>query len=662
MYQPVSFKRLSRSAPRCLGSAATIARYGLILIGALAGCAPQPTPVPILRATEPPITTPQIVIAGDSTLTATPTRPLASQTPETINQSERGPNFSATPTATETEPLITVTPTPTAGSFFQQHVTNLFDLSNLPVWENSIATQFTSRNWVSLEHFFDYFIDDGNFIGPNYGYVDEQGVRQPYRIVAGYNGGKEYEIVPRTQGPGEIVRIWFAYQQHESLNNPNDMSQVVEWNNWGNLGEMGNIRFYFDDETIPRIDVGIKDIFVGKGPFPAPLAAFYASADGGNINYVPIPFQKSIRVTTTGRPRLMQVQVKRFVTPAPTPVAPLARLVSGEQSDPPNHANSLQSFSLNISASEQAALDQGVQVWQTCTPVLTGKERTFPLTIPPLSSAEVNFNQPATISGIRVVVPKGREESTWMQVFWDGNKDPGMIAPLRAMFGAMERLLPYSALPMGTELDKDQLVFYNNIPMPFQTARFVFVNDSTDPLPLTFSAATRDTVPGSENMRLHAFFGTRRMERRVDEKDNYVIIDVKGSGKYLGTIFSAWDLDRAALNGPLDDHWRFPYLESNMDVWVDGRLALPGTGIEDDFNASYYYVFAGYPSYKTTYCLAGMTLLDYNTILEPSSQYRFYLNDAPEFRNDLRVEVQHGNKGNNLTVTYSSTAFWYQAP
>jgi len=159
---------------------------------------------------------------------------------------------------------------------------------------------------------------------------------------------------------------------------------------------------------------------------------------------------------------------------------------------------------------------------------------------------------------------------------------------------------------------------------------------------------------------LHAFNGTRRMERREDDRDNYTVIDVKGSGKYLGTIFSAWDLDRGALNGSLPQTWRFPYLESNMDVWIDGRLALPGTGIEDDFNASYYYVYAGYPGYKATYCLAGVTLLDYSTFKEPSSQYRFYLNDAPEFRDHLRVEAQHGNKGNNLSVTYSSTAFWYQ--
>lgn len=531
--------------------------------------------------------------------------------------------------------------------------------------ENSIAAQFTSRNWVSLEHYFDYFIDDGNFTGPNYGYINEEGARLPYRIVIGYDGTPEYEIVPRVQGPGYIARIWFAYQQHQSANNPKDMSQLEEWNHWGNLGAMGNIRFYFDDKPTPRIDFGIKELFVGKNPFPAPLAAFYASANGGNVNYVPIPFQHSIRVTTTGRPRFMQVQVKRLASP-PTATSsastwrvnnPEERLFNALRA---HRGNTVQSFTLNLTNDEQNALNRAAQAWQNCAPVLSGERKSFTLSIPPDSSGAVDFGLPATIAGLRVRVPREREESVWMLVFWDGETNPSLTAPLRALFGTAERLLPYAALPLGIIVDGTDLVFYNNFPMPFQSARFVFLNKSGEPLPLTFDVVVRETIPGTENARLHAFYGSRRMERREDDRDNYVVIDVQGVGKYLGTIFSAWDLNRDALNGPLSPNWRFPYLESNMDVWIDGRLALPGTGIEDDFNASYYYVYTGYPGYNSTYCLAGVTLLDYNSLTEPSSQYRFYLNDAPEFRSHLRVEAQHGNKGNNLTVTYSSTAFWYQ--
>ena len=618
---------------------------------ALFACTTTTNPVPIVspvRANTPvPITTPQIVISADTQ--ATPT-PLSTEEPKPSNL----------PPAPKTE-----TETPSPPSFFQQHVANLYDLSRLPLLENTVTTQFTSRNWSVLEHYFDYFIDDGNFFGPNYGYVDEHGSLQHYQIVRGYDGAPEYEIVPRVQGPGYVARIWFAYQQHQSLNNPTDMSQNEEWNNWGDLGAMGNIRFYFDDEPTPRIDFGIKDLFVGKNPFPAPLAAFYASADGGNINYVPIPFQHSIRVATTGRPRLMQVQVKQL---EPSDSSTTHRVIENLEGNAAlgdgnaSHAAPapVQSFSLQLTPGEQNAISQAAQVWQTCTPTLPSELRSFPLSIPHNNSAEVNFSLPSTIAALRVRIPRGMDDSVSMQVFWDGEYIPSISAPLRALFGTDARLLTYRALPLGTVNANGETIFYSNFPMPFQSARFVFVNNRAETVPITLEVVSTQTLPGAEDSRLHAFNGTRRMERREDDGDNYDVIDVEGSGKYLGSVFNAWDLDRRALNGSIAQTWRFPYLESNMDVWIDGRLALPGTGIEDDFNASYYYVFAGYPQYNTTYCLAGLTLLDYSTPLEPSSQYRFYLNDAPEFHNHLRVEAQHGNKGNNLSVTYSSTAFWYQ--
>ncbi|MCL4490023.1 MAG: DUF2961 domain-containing protein [Chloroflexi bacterium] len=610
---------------------------GIALGSAACAVVPIPTITPAPIASPRPVTTPQSAISADLT-----------------------PSPAATSTATVSVAEPTATPLP--ASFLQQHIADLFDLSHLPALENTIATQFTSRNWVSLEHYFDYFVDDGNFAGPNYGYIDENGVRRSYRIVRGYDGQPEYEIVPRVQGPGYISRVWFAYQQHQSLNNPTDMSQSAEWANWGNLGQMGNIRFYFDDETTPRIDFGIKDLFVGKQPFLAPLAAFYASADGGNINYVPIPFQRSIRVTTTGRPRLMQVEVKQLVS---SPSAAASTRVAGGSSlafspAPVSSDSIVQSFSLATTPAEDAVLIQAAQAWQSCDAKLPGNFNAYALSIPHNNSAEVDFAVPSTIAGLRVRVPRGMDDSVWMQIFWDGETVPSISGPLRAMFGTAELILPYRSLPLGIVAGDAETMFYNNFPMPFRSARFVFLNDRAETLPLTFEVVATPTVPGTEHVRFHEFYGTRRMDAREDDGDNYSVIDVKGSGKFLGMILSAWDLDRRALNGPIPQTWRFPYLESNVDVWVDDRLALPGTGIEDDFDASYYYVYAGYPGYKATYCLAGVTLLDYSTPKEPSSQYRFYLDDAPEFHNQLRVEVQHGNKGNNLSVTYSSTAFWYQ--
>ena len=147
----------------------------LILMSA---CQADPTPIPTLAPSPQPMLTPQVVITVPPS-TATPTR-----SPIILTQ---------TPT-----PSPAPTPAPSA---LEQYLNNLHDLARLPLMEQTIATQFTSRNWVALEHFFDWFIDDGNFDGPNYGYIGEDGKRRAYQIVRGYDGKREYEIVPRVEEP-----------------------------------------------------------------------------------------------------------------------------------------------------------------------------------------------------------------------------------------------------------------------------------------------------------------------------------------------------------------------------------------------------------------------------------------------------------------------------
>ena len=119
------------------------------------------------------------------------------------------------------------------------------------------------------------------------------------------------------------------------------------------------------------------------------------------------------------------------------------------------------------------------------------------------------------------------------------------------MFSTDEKLLPYRALPVGFIDSLSEHLFYINFPMPFHSARIVILNERAETLPATIEIALRESLPGTENARLHAFYGQRRVERREDEGDNYSVIDVEGRGKYLGMILNAWDLDREALNGPL---------------------------------------------------------------------------------------------------------------
>ena len=67
------------------------------------------------------------------------------------------------------------------------------------------------------------------------------------------------------------------------------------------------IKFYFDGEETPTYDMPILDLYNGRHPdFPAPMAScrwlgyfMKDDAKGGNL-MMPIPFDKSLKITVTG--------------------------------------------------------------------------------------------------------------------------------------------------------------------------------------------------------------------------------------------------------------------------------------------------------------------------------------------------------------------------
>jgi hypothetical protein len=60
------------------------------------------------------------------------------------------------------------------------------------------------------------------------------------------------------------------------------------------------LRFYFDGESTPRIDLPLRDVFSGDiSPFLYPLAAGDDVSSGGYYSYLPIPFAQSLKVSTS---------------------------------------------------------------------------------------------------------------------------------------------------------------------------------------------------------------------------------------------------------------------------------------------------------------------------------------------------------------------------
>jgi hypothetical protein len=91
-----------------------------------------------------------------------------------------------------------------------------------------------------------------------------------------YTNGTE-KVLLDLAGPGTVYRLWFT-----GFNPSTDYLKV-----------------YFDGETTPRINRLLKDVFAGtNAPFLSPLVGNDAVSSGGFYCYLPLPFSRSIKITS----------------------------------------------------------------------------------------------------------------------------------------------------------------------------------------------------------------------------------------------------------------------------------------------------------------------------------------------------------------------------
>src|SRR3990172_1955117 len=100
-----------------------------------------------------------------------------------------------------------------------------------------------------------------------------------------YVDAKGEQVIFDVKGPGTLYTLWFT-------------SRV---NGWSPLGS-GRIRFYFDDEANPRIDMDIDELFSGRNPPFAPPFVYHAfQSTGGYVSAMPFPFGRRLKITTEKR-------------------------------------------------------------------------------------------------------------------------------------------------------------------------------------------------------------------------------------------------------------------------------------------------------------------------------------------------------------------------
>jgi hypothetical protein len=193
--------------------------------------------------------------------------------------------------------------------------------------------------------------------------------------------------------------------------------------------------------------------------------------------------------------------------------------------------------------------------------------------------------------------------------------------------------------------------------MPFRkSARIEVLNQSEKPISLLYYNI--DWIK-KENISDDTpyFYAQYRQEYPVENGKDYVLLDTKGKGHYVGTVLSV------RTRSP---SW---FGEGDEKIYIDGEqnASIWGTGTEDYFLSAWGLrttstPFFGVPYFDQWGILGGHT-----------SAYRWHVTDPIVFSKSIKVTFEHygwmspdenpeykSHSWNEREDDYSSVAFWYQ--
>ncbi len=267
-----------------------------------------------------------------------------------------------------------------------------------------------------------------------------------------------------------------------------------------------------------------------------------------------------------------------------------------------------------------------------------------------------------------------------LRMFWDDEKTPSVECPIGDFFGLGHGMFKnFISLPLQMS-PQDGRAMNCWFPMPFSEGMRIEVTNECEKenFTLYFYVDVElypDASATAELARFHAQWRrenpTKGFEipggpdksdwnawrkaywddlKNTDGKGNYVILEAKGRGHYIGC-----HLDIDCYERQMND-W---YGEGDDMIFVDGEPfppSLHGTGTEDYFSMAY----CPRQEYNAPY--HGLILYNEGkgwAWKGEQTVYRYHIEAPVAFSKSIKVTIEHGH-GNKLSNDYSSTAYWYQ--
>lgn len=236
-----------------------------------------------------------------------------------------------------------------------------------------------------------------------------------------------------------------------------------------------------------------------------------------------------------------------------------------------------------------------------------------------------------------------------LRIYWDGREEPGVETPLAEFFAvgqgkpASVESIPVQVSPTGS------LTCYWRMPFA-KSARIVIQNDNpnrTSGLYWQVDWVQLDALPHD----IPYFHAQYRQEYPAEMGRDYLVADIEGTGRYVGTTLSVT---------MAQDGW---FGEGDDFFFIDGEEipSLQGTGSEDYFNDAW-----GFRP-RTSHWFGQPRWQGYEAG-DSGNCYRWHVLDPIQFQNSLKFTLEHkGNETDSEDGWYierpdffNSVAFWYQ--
>lgn len=298
----------------------------------------------------------------------------------------------------------------------------------------------------------------------------------------------------------------------------------------------------------------------------------------------------------------------------------------------------------------------------------TGANADFRSVAPSATLTALDVDGPGVISHLWFTIATGEAyhlKRIVLRIYWDGEQTPSVEAPIGDFFGlGLGEYHNWQSEMLSVGSDKSLNSFF---PMPFQHhARVTVANEGKEPIhslyynidyrtgvqPLPsdtvyFHAQYRQAQPnhGWTNAWANNQHPSVNDKPNLDGKDNYVWMNAKGHGQYVGVTMSVLQ-NQDAWWGEGDDMF-----------FIDGATApsIVGTGSEDYFLGAW--DFGGKPF---SYQLYGAPVVGEELAGSRSSVYRFHFDAPIPFTETFKATIEHGH-ANHRSDNFYSVAYWYQA-